>query len=88
MQKTVKKVSEPVFSNVEFFFYHFRVPGKEELSNFSTYESYLNVKRLDWKLVLVGKIEIWIISVLWVNNQKYKEIIKTAYFEEDILFSE
>ena len=44
-QKTVKKVSEPVFSNVEFFFYHFRVPGKEELSNFSTYESYLNVKR-------------------------------------------
>ena len=39
-------------------------------------------------MVLVGKIELLIISVLWVNNKNCKEIIKNGIFWEDIHFSE
>ena len=39
-------------------------------------------------MVLVSKIELLIISVLWVNNKNCKEIIKNSIFGEDIHFSE
>ena len=39
-------------------------------------------------MVLVGKIELFIISVLWVNSKNCKEIIKNSIFGEDIHFSE
>ena len=75
MQKTVKKVSEPIFSNVKFFSYPYRVPGQEELGELFQIKSFLHVKFWGWKLVPVSRNKFWITSVLWINYQKQKETL-------------